>query len=224
MKLLLCSEAFHTPNTIQACVDLVGKPKNQISVAIINEAYAMEEGDKYWTVNNLHSAAQNFTGGLDIINLLALPLDEVERRIAPHDVLFVIGGHMDYLMHVLNKTGFSTLLPKLLQTKVYVGSSSGSIVLGNRLPTEVYATIYGDGGPREDWDIREYLGIVDFAFLSHLNSTTFPKNRQDTLLTATHNYHGTVYSLADDAALVIDGDRVSSIGSPPVKIADGRLV
>lgn len=70
MKLVLCSEGFHTANTVQACVELVGKPQNKISVAVINEAYAVEEGDKYWVLDNLNSVAKNFKSGLDIINLL----------------------------------------------------------------------------------------------------------------------------------------------------------
>lgn len=65
--------------TVQACIDLVGRPQDEISVAIINEAYAVEEGDKYWVLNNLNSVANNFKGGIDIVNLLALPLDKVEE-------------------------------------------------------------------------------------------------------------------------------------------------
>lgn len=48
MKLVLCSEGFHTLNTVQACVDLVGKPRDQITFAVINEAYSAEHGDKRW--------------------------------------------------------------------------------------------------------------------------------------------------------------------------------
>jgi dipeptidase E len=142
MKLVLCSEGFHTPNTVQACVDLVGKPQDEISVAVINEAYAVEDGDKYWVLDNLHSVADNFTGGMDIVNLLALPIEKVEAMIMQRDVIFTVGGNTDYLMHVFNKTGFSQLLPKLLETKVYVGSSAGSMVIGRRVSTEAYANIY----------------------------------------------------------------------------------
>lgn len=62
MKLILCSEGFHTQNTVEACIKLVGKPKDQISIAIINEAFAVEEGDKRWVLDNLNSVASNFRG------------------------------------------------------------------------------------------------------------------------------------------------------------------
>jgi dipeptidase E len=216
MKLLLCSEGFSTPNTVQACADLVGKPAREISVAVINEAYAVDTGDKYWNVDNLYNAAKHFKGGLDIINLLALPLSEIVARIAKHDVIFVIGGNMDYLLRVFEKTGFAKLLPKLLETKVYVGSSAGSIILGRRLPTEVYTAIYG--GQREKWAVKEYLQFVDFAFLSHLNSPAFPSNRADVVHTLCADVGFPVYSLQDDSAVVIDGAKQTFIGSAAVVV------
>jgi len=41
MKFVLCSEGFHTPNIVEACVKLVSKSQDQISVGIMNEAYAV---------------------------------------------------------------------------------------------------------------------------------------------------------------------------------------
>jgi hypothetical protein len=89
MKLVLCSEGFHTPNTVEACVRLVGKPQDQISIGIINEAYAVEEGDKRWVLDNLNSVANNFSGEIDIINLLALSIQEVAKYLVDAKVKMV---------------------------------------------------------------------------------------------------------------------------------------
>jgi peptidase E len=101
---------------VQACVELVGKPQNEITVAIINEAHAVEAGDKRWVLNNLNDIAKNFPAEIDIINLLALPIAEIEARIMKKDVIFVVGGNTDYQMYVFQKSGFADLLPKLLAT------------------------------------------------------------------------------------------------------------
>ncbi len=151
MKFVLCSEGFHTPNTVEACVKLVGKPQDEISIGIINEAYAVEDGDKRWVLDNLNSVATNFSAEIDIVNLLALPIEEVETRLADKDVIFVVGGDTDYLMSVFQKTGFDKLLPKLLETKVYVGSSAGSMVVGKRINADAYRLIYGEDS---GWNIR----------------------------------------------------------------------
>jgi dipeptidase E len=215
MKLVLCSEGFRTPNTVQACIELCGKPQDQIKVAIINEAYAVEKGSKRWVLDNLNSVANNFSGEIDIVNLLALPIEEVKNRISAKDVIFVIGGDTDYLMSVYEKTGFDKLLPKLLETKVYVGSSAGSMVLGRRVSSEAYHKIYGE---RNDFGTTEYMGLVNLAIKPHMNSPHFPNNRAEILEEVANGMDFPVYGLKDDSAIVVDGDEQTFIGSEPYKV------
>jgi peptidase E len=211
MKLLLCSQGFHTKNTVQALADFLGKPAKDISFAVVNEAYAMEEGDKRWMLHNLNCVADNFGGEIDFINLLALPLDEVERRIMKQDAMFVVGGSADYLMSVFVKTGFAKLLPKLLESKVYAGSSAGSMVMGKRLSTEAYHVMYGhDTG----YDTGHYLELVDFAVMPHMDSDEYP-GRNDKIFEAAKNQQGVIYGLRDDSAVIVNGAEVTFTGSKP---------
>ncbi len=212
MKLLLCSDGFHTSNTVKACVELVGKPQDKIKVGVINEAYAVETGDKRWVLDNLNDIANNFPAGMDMVNLLALPASEVIHRLEDCDVLYVVGGHTDYLMHVFLKTGFCEVLPKLLETKVYVGSSAGSMVLGKRVSSEAYLEIYGEV---DDYGVDEYMGLVDFAIKPHLGSELFPKNRPEILTRVAQNMPFPVYGLQDDSAIIINGDEQSFTGTEP---------
>ena len=219
MKLVLASEGFHTPNTVEACARLVGKPKDQITVGIINEAFAVEEGDKRWALDNMNSVVNNFPGEVDIVNLLALSIDQIEQRLANKDVIFVVGGDTDYLMSVYKKSGFDMLLPKLLETKVYVGSSAGSMVVGRRVSAAAYQLIYGEDS---QYDISEYLGLVDFSVMPHLDSPDFP-NRKESLVEAVGSFQGKVYGLRDDSAVIVDGDKVEHIGSEPLVIEQGKV-
>lgn len=212
MKLVLCSEGFHTQNTVKACVDLVGKPKNKITFAIINEAYAVEHGDKRWVLQNLSDVAGNFPAGIDIVNLLALPLGEVEKRIMQKDAIFVVGGHSDYLMSVFVKTGFDKLLPNLLQTKVYIGSSAGSMVVGKRFSTEAYKMMYKDV---VGYGVTKYLELVDFSIMPHIDSEDFP-GRKDKLIEISKHNSGEIIGLRDDSAVIVDESHISIIGSDPV--------
>lgn len=215
MKLVLCSEGFHTQNTVEACVKLVGKPREQISVAVINEGYAVEENDKRWVLHNLSCVADNFPGFFDIVNLLALPISEAEERIEKCDVIFVVGGNTDYLMHVFQKTGFDKLLPKLLKTKVYVGSSAGSIVMGKRPSTKEYLEAFGR---EKDFGVTSYLEFVELAIRPHMDSSEEPKRREDVLRKTSKGLDFPVYGLRDDAAIVVNGDRIEFIGSEPYKV------
>lgn len=221
MKLLLTSNGFYTPEIIAKCVELVGKPQNEINFAVINEAYAVEHGDHSWVLDDLNKIKDNFTGRMELVNLLALDLEAIEARLKLADVIFVVGGHTDYLMSVFKRTGVDKLLPELLETKVYVGSSAGSMVICNRVSTEAYTKIYGE---ENDYGINEYLGLVDVAIKPHLNSELFPDNRKEVLLEVTRDYEGTVYGLSDESAIVVDGDSTCIIGDNTVKIIDGKLI
>lgn len=210
MKLVLCSEGFKTPNTVQACVDLVGKPQDQITFAVINEAYAAKAGDKRWVISNLSDVAKNFPSEMDIVNLLAFPIDEIEERISKYDAIFVVGGHTDYLMSVFTKTGFDKLLPKLLENKVYVGSSAGSMIIGKRLTNEAYDLLYENTG----YEVSKYLELVDFSIMPHMDSPRHPE-RMEKLSQAAQKNKGKIYGLNDDSAIVVDGGKIEIIGSEP---------
>lgn len=221
MKLLLASAGLYTSEIIAKCVELVGKPQDEINFAVINEAYAVEHDDHGWVLDDLNRVKDNFKGRMEFVNLLALDAETVKARLQLADVIFAVGGHTDYLMSVFEKTGLDKLLPELLKNKVYVGSSAGSMVLCNRLSTEAYAKVYGE---ENDYGVTKYMGLIDFAIKPHLGNKQFPQNNKDVLLDVSKNYKGVVYGMADDSAIVVDGNKTYFIGSEPIKILDGALV
>lgn len=221
MKLILASAGFYTPAIIEKCVHLVGKPQDKINFAVINEAYAVEHGDHGWVLDDLNRIKKNFKGNMELVNLLALDLDTVKKRIKLADVIFVVGGHTDYLMSIFKKTGFDKLLPKLLESKVYVGSSAGSMVICNRVSTEAYQKIYGE---ENDYGVSKYLSLVDLAIKPHLGSKFFPNNRKEVLLEVAKNYNGLIYGLHDDDAVIVEADKQYTIGSEPIKIKGGKII
>ncbi len=212
MKLILCSEGFYTQEIVDKCIEWVGKPKDKINVAVINEAYAVKDNNLRWVVNNLTSVKDNFGGNLDVVDLLALELEAIKKRLEASDVIFVVGGQVDYLMSVFNKSGISSILPDLLKTKVYVGSSAGSMIMGQRLSQKAYTKIYDE---RDIYGVDKYLNLVDLAIMPHLDSPN-RLSRRETLLEAAKDHTGVVYGLRDDSAILVDEDKITTIGSEPL--------
>jgi dipeptidase E len=221
MKLLLTSAGFTTDVITDKCVELVGKSVSSINVAVINEAYAMEHDDHTWLLDELHLLRDSFGGRLEFVNLRALDMSEIKERIGVADIIYVVGGHTDYLMSVFERTGFSELLPELLKDKVYVGSSAGSMVICNRISTDAYARIYGEN---DTFGVSSYLGIVNIAVKPHLNSPDWPNNRESVLKEISQTYQGTIYGLSDTSAVVVNGENLEVIGKDLVKIIDGAVV
>lgn len=214
MRLLLTAAGITTAEIAAACVGLCGKDASAVSVAVVNEAYAVEDGDKRWVLDDLNRVADTFGGDIDLVNVLALPAAEVLARLAAKDMVFVVGGHADYLMHVLRRTGLADSLPDLLGRQVYVGSSAGSMILGRRTSAAVSHTLYNEAA---GYGVDAYLGVVDFAVLPHLGSPDFPANRADVLAAACAELPITVYGMSDDSAILVDGTAVTFLGTPPVR-------
>lgn len=221
MKILLTSSGFTTQTIIDRCARLVGKNPSDINMAVINEGYTVEHGDHSWVIDELSTLRRTFGGTIELVNILALDIHKARGRIDLADMIYVVGGNTDYLMHVFGKTGFSKILPELLKNKVYVGSSAGSMVIGNRVSTDSYQKIYSEG---ETFSIDSYLGLVDIAIKPHLNSPEWPNNRENKLLEVTQNFEGTLYGLSDSSAISVEDDAIELVGIDYLKIVDGIRV
>lgn len=217
MKALLTSAGVRTPELADLLSELVGRPLEQINIAVINEASAVEPGDKRWSFDEMQSLSRLVGGEIDVINLLALDLRTVEERMGFADVIYVVGGMTDYLMTIFERTGFGELLKnKLLNEKVYVGASAGSMVMGRRISADSYKDVYRKG--EQDFGINEYLALVDFSIFPHLNSPLWIRNRVDVIQKATKDSTYPIYAIEDTQAVVLNDDKMSFVGGNVVKI------
>jgi len=207
--MLLTSAGFSTPEIANTCIQMVGKPASEISFAIVNEAYAAEPGDHSWVLNELNQLRTYFSGPVEFINLLALSQKAIQSRLLVSDVILVLGGHTDYLMQVCNRSGVSELLKQGLEEKVYVGSSAGSMIMGKRISTQAYATIYGESS---EYEVPEYLGIVNAALVPHFNNPEFPASNRQELEKIRSDYPGKIYAMSDNSAIMVDGFQEDAIG------------
>lgn len=210
MRLLLSSAGIRTSELAGALANLVGKPLESINVAVINEASAVEPGDKTWLFNEINDLRKYVGGEIDFVDLLALNIDEVKERVAFADAIYVIGGNPDYLLYLYQKTGFGRLLKNtLLNEKVYVGSSAGSMVLGKRGSTNEYQNYYGED---RTFGTEDYLGIVNFVIKPHFEAPDLPKNHKDILLKASIEEKQRIHAMRDDQAIAVNDNEVSFVG------------
>lgn len=210
MKLLLTSGGIRTQEIADELERLAVKSLSRIKVAIIDEASAVEAGDKRWKIDELRMLGEHVKGGIDFINLLALSLEEIKERIESCDVIYVLGGNPDYLIHVFQKTGFEKLLTdEVLSKKVYVGSSAGSMVLTRRATTKKYLDVYAK---TQTFGADDYMGIVNIIFRPHMDSSDGLKYQNDTLASAAEGLGYDLYGLRDDQAISFKDGKLSFVG------------
>lgn len=215
MNLLLTSAGIRTRELANSLANLAGKSLEEINVAVIDEASAIEGGDKRWKIAELSDLAQYVGGKIDFVDLLTLTPDEVRERVAPVDVIYVVGGNPDYLMFLFQKTGFDKLLDELLGEKVYVGSSAGSMVLTRRTTSRDYLGLYAK---TKTFGVEDYLGLVDIVFRPHMDSSDLPKYQFETLQKAASDLEYDLYALRDDQAITVRDGELQFVGGEPFTI------
>lgn len=201
MQLILASSGFTNDEIIRACEDLVGKSREQINFAIINEAIKADPGDHRWFIESLDEIADNFPGQIELVDLQAHQLDEVKARLALADVIFCFGGNTDYLTQVFESTGFADYLPELLAEKVWVGSSAGSCVLCHKESKQTTENVFLEQ-PTSD----HYLNLVPIFFLPHYHSDWFKQLDREVALHESRLTEMPVYLMSDQSALKVTGE------------------
>lgn len=216
-RLLLASSGLANEEVISNLEEMVGKPRKEINVAIINEAMKGEPGDHRWFAEELTRLTSVLGGNIEFIDLQAHNMDYVKSRIDEADMIFCFGGNTDYLANTFVKTGFDKILPQILTEKVWVGSSAGSCILCHKEADEIQSAIYKE--KREADRFMEYVPII---FLPHLHGWfefDIPEIKHASELT-----NLPVYALSDDAALkIIDNQPPTILGSDCIIAEKGEI-
>ena len=211
MKFLLTSSGLTNKAITDALLDLVGKPAGEVSVAFIPTAANIEEGDKWWLIEDLVNLKKQGFKSLDIVDISALPREFWQSRLEASDVLFFSGGDSLHLMHWLKKSGLAELLPDLLKSRVYAGISAGSMVTGS-IAQRRLKELYPDENPARYPNIDKGLGFFNFHFRPHLNSPHFPRVRREVLEGLAKELKEPTYALDDQCALKIVDGKIEVVG------------
>lgn len=204
MKLLLTSSGLANQSIANALFELVGKKPEDTSLVFIPTAANVRIGDKDWFIEDLLKLKKQHFKSIDIADISALPEDIWRRKFETADVLFFEGGSVYHLMNWINKSGLISLLPELLKTKVYVGSSAGSMVTSKDLALKMHSAEHE--GKDEKIENIPCLNFVDFYILPHLNSKHFPLRTEEYVKQAAQDIPDTIYALDDNSALkIVDG-------------------
>lgn len=209
MKLLLTSAGLRNDAITDALKELVGKPVVETKVLFITTAANTGHDDKRWLIEDLKRFDAAGFLSIDILDFAGLPEEVALPHFENADVICVGGGDERYLARMFAAHGFREKLLEWLNTKVYMGISAGSMVLGQYLSSDLTAKIF----PEEDFGTAEGdgLGLVPFAYIPHLNSSFFSL-RKERLDDMQADFNCSVFATDDETALMVVDGEVTKVG------------
>ena len=205
MKLVLTSGGVSNQSIENELRRLVGCDFSGLNMLFCITASNYEGGEMNdWLIEDLeHFKKLGFK--IDVCDLNGIDKERVLPRFEWADVFFFEGGNTQWLRKCIKDSGLEEHLPRLLETRVWVGASAGSCVL---CPT-VYNSCqdlfdeYLDGYPIDG------LNLVDFQFIPHLNSEYFSKIRRENLEIAAKHLEDAdgkkTFVVDDNGAIIVDG-------------------
>lgn len=205
MKLLLTSAGISNDSIKKSFFGLVDKKPEDISLAFIPTASNVQLGDKKdWLIKDFIVLKNLNLKSISIVDISAIERSIWEPQLNEADVLFFEGGNTFHLMEWVDKSGLKEIFLDLLETKIYVGVSAGSMILSPDLLLNTCQKLY-----KEDLQRVENMNgvnLVSFYILPHFNSKHFLRNKEN-ILEATKDMKNKIYALDDNSAIeVIDNN------------------
>ena len=204
MRMLLTSEGVHNDLIRQKLVELLGKPIEEASIVAVIDAILPFAGDNTKTLADLQGLRDLGWKEYDLLSLFAGPTALVEARLRSADVIFCYGGSNHWLAHAWTSTGLAPVLAELLEQKVYLGWSAGSMIFSRRQAESVEAfSDHDEVATFELETVAPAVPLFDWVVICHRGAAWQPQVTDVVIAKCAARLGGPVYFLDDETALLV---------------------
>ena len=213
MKLLLTASGLRNTTLRDALRDLLGKPFESANIVYVPTASVAEPGDHGWLVEDMSRLHGLGWREFDVLELNGLPRQMVRDRLAHADVIYAGGGNHYHLARSITGNGLAEDFLELLESRVYVGLSAGSMIFSRNL-TEHSADVIGDTADLHvlgATTLQPPFGLFDWYLKSHLYSPDFPERDDAWADRIAERADFPIYFIDDDTAVRVTDDKVDVI-------------
>lgn len=168
-------------------------PKTAFIYTAAEEEYLEDE----WFLNGKKTLTNN---GFDIVeySITGKTFEEITEFISGVDIIYVCGGNTFYLLEKTLESGFDKVLHNVLDDKIYIGHSAGSVLLGNSVALK-------SNPPKTNLTNFDGLKIVNFTIVPHWGK----ESARDAKLALFEK----IYDLGDNVILLKDGSYIFTDGN-----------
>lgn len=166
MKIIITSSGIGSKDFKKKFAELIGRDISELKMLHDTTAIDGEpaESDKSWAEEEFRNILR---AGFRPENITEHKIDRKNEDLSGYDVVYVQGGNTFYLMKMMRKYYFDQSVKDALNGGViYIGSSAGSMVLGDTIETEF---TYDDRA--NTYGVTDFtgIGLVEGAIFPHVN-------------------------------------------------------
>ena len=217
MKLILSSFGFTTDTMEEEVAKIVGKPASEINIAIINESsYVIDRNkSKRWLIEEFANIAKHIGGRIDFIDFYMQSMDDIKERMFNADLIYITGGKKQIYSGLFKKLNMVDLLKEVAESRVIMGTSAGSMVLGTQIQSEKF---WNERYHCKFEDIKNQdLGFVPFNIVPHHMREDHKAWPDEFLARVLEDNPFPVYAITDEQAVAyIDGEIIFIGGEPKI--------
>jgi len=216
--MLLTSDGVLDGPAHAALLELLGKPLTESTTVVILDAMLPFPGDKGDMLDHVQRYRALGWAECDVLTLQSGPASGIEARLRAADVIFAYGGTNHWLAHAWRTSRLAPVLRELLDEKVYVGMSAGSMIFSTLHSAAVEALDdQEEVGMLELESVAPALPLFDWFFFAHLGADYFPHATDEWARQTAARLGGEAWFLSDGSALI-----VRDTASPPEVVAGGH--
>ena len=204
MRMLLTFDGVRNGPVEQALLGLLGKPLSECRTVVVLDAMLPFPGDKSTMLEHLQQYRSLGWAECDVLTLFSGPRSGIESRLRSADVVFCYGGANHWLAHAWRESGLAPVLRDLLDEKVYIGLSAGSMIFSRLHAAAVDALDdHAEVEMLQLDSVGPALPLFDWFFVAHLGAPYFPHSTDEWAQRTAVRIGGPIWFLADGSALLV---------------------
>lgn len=204
MRMLLTSGGVVDGPIRDTLVELVGRPLAEARTVAVIDAMLPFPGDKGRMLEDLQQYRSLGWAECDVLSLFGGPRSVIEARLRAADVVFGYGGSNHWLAHAWHATGLAPLLAELVEEKVYVGLSAGSMIFSRLQAATVDALDdHEEVAMLQLESVAPAVPLFDWFPLCHLGAPFLPQQTPEWGARGAARLGAPVWFLDDESALLV---------------------
>lgn len=194
-KLVLTSCGIIKEDLKQEFFKLLTKDVNEVKLLYITTAIDGEDdSDTSWIDEEFQTILDL---GIQKENIEEYKMD-YDIDLSLYDMIYMMGGNTFYLLKKIRDTKFDIKLKEAIENGIiYVGSSAGSIILGNTIELALA------------YDKNE-VNLTDFTGLKMLDGIIVPhaNRKQEFIKEKKLQYQDKIYAVNDEHGIIVNNDKI----------------